>query len=106
MSTVTTDASSVIGADGVAKGATMSECTIAFRELAEAATGTHVTTTTTLAPTTIPQTGECNCDGAEWEPECASPGTDPFGGLGCRIAFSLNLGIDHPLIWFHSYIIE
>ena len=72
------------GADGVAKGATMSECSQAFRELGEAATGTIKTTTTTEAPTTIPENGECNCNGAAWEPLCGTPGLDQYGGLGCR----------------------
>ena len=61
----------------------MSDCSLAFRELGEAVSGTIKTTTTTEAPTTIPENGECACNGAEWEPLCGTPGLDEYGGLGC-----------------------
>ena len=57
----------------------MSQCGQAFRDLAESVTGTDKSTTTTLAPTTIPTSDDGSCDscfGAEWDAQCH------YGGIG------------------------
>ena len=63
-------------AEGISKGAELGECTLAFRAVVEDASGTEWSTTTTIAPTPIPDDFECNC--GEFDPACL------HGGLGCN----------------------